>query len=58
MGRRCKGASQHSVIVTPDQEVMISISSWAYPGTCSTRGFHETEDNQQGVERSPGSVYS
>lgn len=55
---RCKGASQHWVIVIPDQERMIRISSWVYPGTFSTCRFHKTEDNQRGVERSPVSVYS
>lgn len=55
---RCKGASQHWAIVTPDQEVMIRISSWAYPGAFGTCRFHKTEDNQWGVERSPVSVYS
>lgn len=54
---RCKGASQHWATMTPDQEV-ISVSSWAYPGTFSTCGCHEAEDNQRGVEGSPVSVYS
>lgn len=56
--RRCKSAAQHWAMVSPDQGLMIRISSWAYPGTFSPCGFHESEDNQQGVERSPVSVYS
>lgn len=53
---RLKGASQHWVIMIPDQEMTNRISSLGWSGTSSTCRFCETKDNQQGIERSPVSV--